>query len=75
MLRTFPAAKGWMQRQGKKRGAKKAHAILEARIGRAVYHRWHSTPGSSWRRDGHRGVTVASGPEDQDPWRRKDLGG
>ena len=40
MLRSFPAAKSWMQRQSKKRGAKKAHAILEAKIGRAVYHLW-----------------------------------
>ena len=35
-----PAAKSWMQRQSKKRGAKKAHAILEAKIGRTVYHLW-----------------------------------
>jgi transposase len=41
MLRSFPAAKSWMQRQSKKRGAKKAHAILEAKIGRAVYHLWN----------------------------------
>jgi transposase len=40
MLRCFPAAKSWMQRQSKKRGAKKAHAILEAKIGRTVYHLW-----------------------------------
>jgi len=40
MLRSFPAAKSWMLRQSKKRGAKKAHAILEAKIGRAVYHLW-----------------------------------
>jgi transposase len=40
MLRSFPAAKSWMQRQAKKRGAKKAHAILEAKVGRAVYHLW-----------------------------------
>ncbi len=40
MLRSFPAAKSWMQRQSKKRGTKKAHAILEAKIGRAVYHLW-----------------------------------
>lgn len=26
MLRSFPAAKSWMQRQSKKRGKKKAHA-------------------------------------------------
>lgn len=40
MLRSFPAAKSWMQRQAKKRGKKKAHAILEAKIGRTVYHLW-----------------------------------
>ena len=40
MLRSFPAAKAWMQRQSKKRGTKKAHAILEAKIGRTVYHLW-----------------------------------
>ena len=28
------------QKQSKKRGAKKAHAILEAKIGRTVYHLW-----------------------------------
>jgi transposase len=41
MLRSFPPARSWMQRQSKKRGAKKAHAILEAKIGRTVYHLWH----------------------------------
>jgi transposase len=41
MLRSFSAAKSWMQRQSKKRGAKKAHAILEAKIGRTVYHLWN----------------------------------
>jgi hypothetical protein len=40
MLRSFTPAKAWMQRQAKKRGTKKAHAILEAKIGRAVYHLW-----------------------------------
>ena len=40
MLRSFAPAKAWAQRQAKRRGAKKAHAILEARIGRAVYHLW-----------------------------------
>jgi transposase len=40
MLRSFPVAKSWMQRQSKKRGKKKAHAILEAKIGRTVYHLW-----------------------------------
>jgi transposase len=41
MLRSHEPAKKWMQRQAKKRGTKKAHAILEAKIGRAVYHLWH----------------------------------
>jgi hypothetical protein len=40
MLRSFAPARAWMQKQSKKRGAKKAHAILEAKIGRAVYHLW-----------------------------------
>jgi transposase len=40
MLRCFPAARSWMQERSKKRGAKKAHAILEAKIGRTVYHLW-----------------------------------
>jgi transposase len=40
MLRSFAPAKAWMQRQSKRRGAKKAHAILEAKIGRTVYHLW-----------------------------------
>lgn len=40
MLRSCTAAKSWMQRQSKKRGTKKAHAILEAKIGRTVYHLW-----------------------------------
>jgi transposase len=41
MLRSFAPARAWMQKQSKKRGAKKAHAILEAKIGRAVYHLWN----------------------------------
>lgn len=40
MLRSHAPAKSWMARQAKKRGKKKAHAILEAKIGRAVYHLW-----------------------------------
>jgi transposase len=40
MLRSFAPARSWMQKQTKKRGAKKAHAILEAKIGRTVYHLW-----------------------------------
>ena len=40
MLRALPAAKAWMQRQEKKRGKRKALSILEAKLGRAVYHLW-----------------------------------
>jgi transposase len=40
MLRSMPAVKTWMQRQERKRGKKKALAILEAKIGRAVYQVW-----------------------------------
>ena len=40
MIRAVPAVKGWMQRQQKKRGKRKALSVLEAKIGRAVYHLW-----------------------------------
>ena len=40
MIRAVPAVKAWMQRQEKKRGKRKALAVLEAKIGRAVYHLW-----------------------------------
>ena len=40
MIRAVPAVKAWMQRQEKKRGKRKALSILEAKIGRAVYHLW-----------------------------------
>ena len=40
MIRSFKPAKSWMQRASKKRGTKKAHAILEAKIGRRIYHLW-----------------------------------
>lgn len=40
MLRSCPAVKSWMQRQQKKKGKRKALSILEAKIGRAVYHLW-----------------------------------
>jgi hypothetical protein len=32
--------KAWVQRQERKRGKRKALAILEAKIGRAVYQVW-----------------------------------
>jgi transposase len=40
MLRSFLPAKAWMQRQEAKRSKKRAHAILEAKIGRAVEAIW-----------------------------------
>jgi len=40
MLRAWPEAKKWLARQERKRGKKKALAILEAKIGRTVYHLW-----------------------------------
>jgi transposase len=40
MIRSVPAVKSWMQRQEAKRGKRKALAVLEAKIGRTVYHLW-----------------------------------
>jgi transposase len=40
MLRSCLPAKGWMQRAERKKGKRKALSILEAKIGRAVYHLW-----------------------------------
>jgi transposase len=40
MIRAVPAVKSWMQRQEKKKGKRQAMAILEAKIGRTVYHLW-----------------------------------
>jgi transposase len=40
MLRTSLPVKSWMQRQEKKRGKRKALSVLEAKIGRAVFHLW-----------------------------------
>jgi transposase len=40
MLRSMPAVKAWVQRQERKRGKRKTLAILEAKIGRAVYQVW-----------------------------------
>src|SRR5688500_11006163 len=40
MLRSCLPVKAWMQRQAKKKGKKKALSILEAKIGRCVYHLW-----------------------------------
>ena len=41
MLRSLPEAKAWMQRQERKRSKVRAHAILEAKIGRTVFAIWH----------------------------------
>jgi transposase len=40
MLRSCVPVKAWMQRQEKKRGKRKALSVLEAKIGRTVYHLW-----------------------------------
>lgn len=40
MLRALPEAKKWLARQERKRGKRKALSILEAKIGRTVYHVW-----------------------------------
>jgi transposase len=40
MIRSCLPVKSWMQRQEKKKGKRKALSILEAKIGRAVYHLW-----------------------------------
>ena len=38
MLRAWPDAKKWLSRQERKRGKRKALSVLEAKIGRTVYH-------------------------------------
>jgi hypothetical protein len=40
MKRCCPEVRGWCQRQEKKRGKRKATAVLEAKLGRTVYHLW-----------------------------------
>jgi transposase len=40
MLRSCLPVKAWVQRQAKRKGKRKALSILEAKIGRAVYHLW-----------------------------------
>ena len=40
MLRAEADAKKWLDRQARKRGKKKALSVLEAKLGRAVYHVW-----------------------------------
>jgi transposase len=41
MLRSSLPAKAWMQRTETKKGKRKALGILEAKLGRCVYHLWH----------------------------------
>jgi transposase len=40
MVRSSASVKAWLARQEKHKGKKKALAVLEAKIGRAVYHLW-----------------------------------
>ncbi|HLW66673.1 MAG TPA: IS110 family transposase [Gemmataceae bacterium] len=40
MLRSSAPVKAWLQRQEAKRGKRKALSVLEAKIGRTVYHLW-----------------------------------
>jgi transposase len=40
MVRSCPAVRAWKQRQEQKRGKRKALSVLEAKIGRTVYHLW-----------------------------------
>ena len=40
MKRCCPAVRMWCQRQEQKRGKRQAMSVLEAKIGRAVYHMW-----------------------------------
>ena len=40
MLRSCVPVKSWMQRQEKKRCKRKALSVLEAKIGRTVFHLW-----------------------------------
>ncbi len=40
MKRCCPAVRSWCQRQEAKRGKRKTLAVLEAKIGRSVYHVW-----------------------------------
>ena len=40
MLRASPTVRTWLKRQESKRGKRKALAVLEAKLGRTVYHLW-----------------------------------
>ena len=50
MLRAEAAAKKWLERQARKRGKKKALSVLEAKLGRAVYHVWSKQQAFDLRR-------------------------
>ena len=47
MKRCCPEVRSWSQRQEKKRGKRKGMSVLEAKIGRAVYHLWRKQQGRS----------------------------
>ena len=50
MLRAEADAKKWLDRQARKRGKKKALSVLEAKLGRAVYHVWSKQQALDLRR-------------------------
>jgi transposase len=50
MLRAEADAKKWLDRQTRKRGKKKALSVLEAKLGRAVYHVWSKQQAFDLRR-------------------------
>lgn len=50
MIRSCLPVKAWMQRQEKKRGKRKALSVLEAKIGRTVYHLWRKQQAFDARR-------------------------
>src|SRR5450755_4301761 len=50
MLRAEGDAKKWLDRQARKRGKKKALSVLEAKLGRAVYHVWRKQQAFDLRR-------------------------
>ena len=50
MLRAESDAKKWLDRQARKRGKKKALSVLEAKLGRAVYHVWSKQQAFDLRR-------------------------
>jgi transposase len=50
MIRAAPAVKAWVQRQEAKRGKRVALSVLEAKLGRAVYHLWRKRQAFDLRR-------------------------